>query len=92
MSVKIDKFGRELSLKNKQHKPLFSADCVASFNVCVARFNGMSWSDVCYLIDDEAEQERKQADRVELHKIHEARKQLYQQGLYELEEGEELEM
>jgi len=77
----LDMFGRDLSLK----KPLFSD--------YVARFKGMSWADINFLIEDEEEMKeakRKQADRKELCKIHEERKQLYAQGLYELEEGEEL--
>jgi hypothetical protein len=81
----LDMFGRDLSLKYKQYEPLFSD--------YVARFKGMSWADINFLIEDEEEKKeakRKQSDRIELCKIHEERKQLYAQGLYELEEGEEL--
>ena len=83
-SQNIDEFGRDLSLKPKEYKPLFDDYLV--------RFKGMSWADINYLIEDEEEAERKKAERVELLKAHEERKKLYQQGLYELEEGEELDM
>jgi hypothetical protein len=52
----------------------------------------MSWAEINWFIEDEEEEERKKAERVELLKAHEERKKLYQQGLYELEEGEELDM
>ena len=97
--VNIDEFGRDLSLKPEQQ-------VTSIFGGALDRFKGMSWADICYLIEDEEEEERqkeeeerqkevnkvKQAEREELRKALAERKQLYEQGLYELEEGEELDM
>ena len=88
----IDEFGRDLSLKpEKQVTSLFGG--------ALDRFKGMSWAEICYLVEDEEEEEMqreqdkvKQAEREELRKVLAERKQLYEQGLYELEEGEELDM
>jgi hypothetical protein len=90
--VNIDEFGRDLSLKpEKQVTSLFGG--------ALDRFKGMSWAEICYLIEDEEEEEVqreqdkvKQVEREELRKALAERKQLYEQGLYELEEGEELDM
>jgi DNA-binding transcriptional MerR regulator len=88
----IDEFGRDLSLK--QEKQVTSL-----FGEYTARFKGMSWAEITWLLEDEEEEERqreqykvKQAESEELRKALAERKQLHQQGLYELEEGEELEM
>jgi hypothetical protein len=88
----IDEFGRDLSLKpEKQVTSLFGG--------ALDRFKGMSWAEISYLVEDEEEEEMqreqdkvKQAEREELRKVLAERKQLYEQGLYELEEGEELDM
>ena len=88
----IDEFGRDLSLKpEKQVTSLFGG--------ALDRFKGMSWAEICYLVEDEEEEEMqreqdkvKQAEREELRKVLAERKQLYEQGLYDLEEGEELDM
>jgi len=85
-SINIDEFGRDLSLKPKQY------DFKSIFGTTLDRYKGMSWAEINWLIEDEEEEERKAAERVELLKAHEERKKLYQQGLYELEEGEELDM
>jgi hypothetical protein len=52
----------------------------------------MSWAEINWLIEDDEEKERKEVERIDLMKAHDERKKLYQQGLYELEEGEELDM
>ena len=97
--VNIDEFGRDLSLKPEKQ-------VTSIFGGALDRFKGMSWADICYLIEDEEEEERqkeeeerqkevnkvKQAEREELRKALAERKKLYEQGLYELEEGEELDM
>jgi len=90
--VNIDEFGRDLSLKPEKQ-------VTSLFDEYIARFKGMSWAEISYLIEDEEEEERqkeldkvKQAEREELRKALAERKQLYEQGLYELEEGEELDM
>jgi hypothetical protein len=90
--VNIDEFGRDLSLKPEKQ-------VTSIFGKALDRFKGMSWAEICYLIEDEEEEERqreqdkvKQAEREELRKTLADRKQLYEQGLYELEEGEELDM
>ena len=97
--VNIDEFGRDLSLKPEKQ-------VTSIFGGALDRFKGMSWADICYLIEDEEEEERqkeeevrkreedkvRQAEREELRKALAERKQLYEQGLYELEEGEELDM
>ena len=46
----------------------------------------MSWAEINWLVEDEEEQ----ANKTELQKLHDERKRLYAQGLYELEEGEVL--
>ena len=88
----IDEFGRDLSLKLE--KPVTSI-----YGSSLTRFKGMSWADITYLIEEEEEEEKqreedkvKQVKTEELRKILTERKQLYEQGLYELEEGEELDM
>ena len=78
----LDMFGRDLSLKYKRYEPLFTD--------YVARFKCMSWAEVCFLVEDEEQVERKQVRQAHFTKIHDERKRLYAQGLYELEEGEEL--
>ena len=91
----VDDFGRDLSLKPKQYEPIKSD--------FLDRFRGMSWVEMSYLLDDEeeaikdAEQAKKDAEkrlveREELRQTLVERKKLYQAGLYDLEEGEELDM
>jgi hypothetical protein len=81
----VDEFGRDLSLKPKQY------DFKSLFGNMLDRFNGMSWAEINWFLEEEEEEQQKQADRAELRKAHEERKQLYAKGLYELEDGEELE-
>jgi hypothetical protein len=90
--MKIDEYGRDLLLK-----PQKLANSL--FGDYFARFKGMSWAEINWLLEDEEEVERKKqeeevliAEREQLCKALTERKQLHQQGLYELEEGEELEM
>lgn len=80
----IDEFGRDLSLKPKEYKPI-------NFDF-LDRYKGMSWIEIEWLLEEEEEEEKKRAERSELLKTHDERKKLYHQGLYELEEGEELDM
>jgi len=84
----IDEFGRDLSLKPKKQ-------VTSIFGDLLERFKGMSWAEMAYLIEDEEEDEKekeRQTEREELRKVLAERKQLHQQGRYELEEGEELDM
>jgi len=78
---KNDEFGRDLSLKTKQTNNM----------ICdyLARFKGMSWAEITWLIEEEEEAERR---LVEKEKARDQRKKLFQQGLYELEDGEELDI
>lgn len=81
----IDEFGRDLSLKALSN----------SLEDYFAKFKGMSWADICYQIEEEEEkeeEERKIAEREALSKIIAERKVLNNKGLYELEEGEELDL
>jgi hypothetical protein len=83
----IDEFGRDLSLKSAQQNN--------SFKDYFVQFKGMSWADICYQIDEEEEkeeEERKIAEREALSKILAERKVLHNKGLYEFEEGEELDL
>ena len=94
----VDEFGRDLSLKPKQYEPI-------KFDF-LDRFRGMSWAEIEWLLDEEeeaeqakkdAEQAKKDAEkrlveREELRQTLAERKKLYQAGLYDLEEGEELDM
>jgi hypothetical protein len=85
----IDEFGRDISLrKQKNDKPQSTKD----------RFRGMKWADICDEIEEEIEkmcleqeQKQKAEDLIKFKKITNERKQLLQNGLYELEEGEILE-
>ena len=91
----VDEFGRDLSLKPKQYEPI-------KFDF-LDRFRGMSWAEMSYLLEDEEEAEkaaekakedakRRLVEREELRQTHAERKKLFNAGLYELEEGEELDM
>jgi hypothetical protein len=87
--ITIDEFGRDISLRNqKNDKPQSTKD----------RFRGMKWADICDEIEEEIEkmcleqeQKQKAEDRIKFRKITNERKNLLQNGLYELEEGEILE-
>jgi hypothetical protein len=80
----VDEFGRDLSLKPKQY------DFKTIFSNVTDRFKGMLWAEINWHLEEKEELERKQSDRAELQKVHGERKKLYAQGLYELEDGEEL--
>lgn len=97
----VDEFGRDLSLKSKQYEAI-------KFDF-LHRFGGMSWADICDLIEDEEEQaekpvEKKAKDcdikRTLVEREEELlrsqslveRKKLFNAGLYELEEGEVLDI
>jgi len=80
----IDEFGRDLSLKSQQMNSL-------SFESYFARFKGLSWVEIDEMAEEEEEQEKK-ADRAEFLKVLAERKNLLQKGLYELEEGEEVDL
>ena len=78
----IDAFGRDVSLKYQ-------------YQTMLTKFQGMSWSDISFTIEDEEAiklQQKKAADREELIKVLAERKKLVEQGLYELEEGEVVEL
>jgi hypothetical protein len=87
----IDEFGRDLSLKYKPYTSIFGN--------YLERFKGMSWAEMDYLLEEEEEEEKRKEEeekrnieREELRKELAARKKLYERGLYELEEGEELDL
>ena len=102
----IDEFGRDLSLKLEKSVTSFIYGSSLAARFQVARFKGMSWADITYLIEEEEEEEKqreaeekqREEDKVrqvkteELRKILAVRKQLHQKGLYELEDGEELDI
>jgi len=97
-SNNIDEFGRDLSLRPKQYKSIFGD--------ILDRFKGMSWAEMSYMEEEEEEERKRKEDEVkrkedEKKKLVEreqfrkelaARKKLVQQGLYELEEGEVLDL
>jgi hypothetical protein len=97
----IDEFGRDLSLKIQKpvqvETPILTqeeenAKAASNFTSYLARFKGMSWADISDMIEEEEEDERKKVETEELRKVLAERKELLQKGLYDLEEGEELEI
>ena len=87
MTSTIDEFGRDLSLKTRN----------SMFGDYFARFTGMSWAEMNDILEDEEEEEKmlenkknQDAYRENLLKVLTERKELVEKGLYELEEGEEL--
>lgn len=95
----IDEFGRDLSLKLEKSVTSFIYGSSLAARFQVARFKGMSWADITYLVEEEEEEEKqrkedkvRQVETEELRKILAVRKQLHQKGLYELEDGEELDI
>ena len=97
----IDEFGRDLSLKIQ--KPVQvettiltqeeeNANAANNFTSYLAKFKGMSWADIDDMIEEEEEEERRKVETEELRKVLAERKELLQKGLYDLEEGEELDL
>jgi hypothetical protein len=89
MSFTIDEFGRDLSLKTRN----------SMFGDYFARFTGMSWAEMNDILEEEEEEEKmlenkkkQDAYRETLLKVLGERKELVEKGLYELEEGEELDL
>lgn len=85
----IDEFGRDLSLKNRN----------SLFGDYFERFTGMSWADMNDILEEEEQEEKKlenekkdHAYRENLLKVLSERRELVEKGLYELEEGEELDL
>ncbi len=85
--LNIDEFGRDLSLKNRNSNSNNNPQC--NF---LARFANLSWAEIGYLIDEDDEKEEKKERQEELRKDLAERKRLYEKGLYELEEGEVIDM
>jgi len=81
-STTIDEFGRDVSLK----RPTYSTGSI--FGDYFARFKGMKWIDIEWLLEEEEEEETRKEN---LQKVLVQRKDLITKGVYELEEGEELE-
>lgn len=77
-NYKMDEFGRDVSLKQQ-------------FNY-LSKFKGMKWEEICFVVEDEEARQKNAAKKEELRKIMEYRKRLVDQGLYDLEEGEIVEM
>lgn len=91
-TITIDEFGRDLSLKSQPNTNSIFGDYFA-------RFKGMSWVDINDILEYEEEQEKMKedekkmkADRENLFKVIAERKELVKKGLYELEDGEELDL
>ena len=82
----IDEFGRDLSLKPK------TPPANSVFDEYFARFKGMSWVEIDEIAEEEEQEEIEKSDRVEFLKVLAERKNLLQKGLYELEEGEEVDL
>lgn len=85
----IDEFGRDLTLKTRN----------SMFGDYFARFTGMSWAEMNDILEDEEEEEKMlenkkkdHSDRENLLKVITERRELVEKGLYELEEGEELDL
>jgi hypothetical protein len=57
----------------------------------LARFRGMSWAEISYLVEEEEEAERALAKATEMRALATKRRELFAKGDYELEEGEILE-
>ena len=87
----IDEFGRDLSLKYPVYKPI-TCDYLK-------RFKGMSWAEITDLIEEEEEEEKRLQQEIaqEIQRQCElasrrqeavVKRQLLEQGLYDLEEGE----
>jgi hypothetical protein len=97
----IDEFGRDLSLKalkhvqeepQKQTQEEENEKAVIEFRKYLSQFKGMSWADIDDMVEEEEEEEKRKVEREELCKVLEERKELLKKGLYELEEGEELDL
>jgi len=89
MTSTIDEFGRDLSLKTRN----------SMFGDYFARFTGMSWAEMNDILEEEEEEEKmlenkkkQDAYRENLIKVLSERKELVENGLYQLEEGEELDL
>jgi hypothetical protein len=87
----IDEFGRDLSLKYPVYEPIRSE--------YLNRFKGMSWAEICYLVEEEEEEQerlqqeiaqeiRRQCELAARREEAIIKRQLLAQGLYDLEEGE----
>ena len=81
-----DEFGRDLTLKAQAELIEYVVDTY------FARFKGLSWAEIDWLVEEEEEEAQKNLETEELKKTLSVRKELHNQGLYELEEGEELEL
>jgi len=92
----IDEFGRDLSLKSAP--TLTCGDYLARFKG-LEHLKGMkSWVEISYLLEEEEEEEerqkaeeKKKVDAETLAAVLAERKKLVEKGVYELEEGEEVE-
>jgi hypothetical protein len=73
----MDEFGRNLLIKKEP-----------SYIEYLQRFKGMLWSDICFTIEEEEENIKKSKEKDEFRKTLAQRKQLVEQGIYQLEEGE----
>ena len=97
----IDEFGRDLSLKaqkhvqeepQKQSQEEENKKAAIEFTNYLSRFKGMSWADINDMVEEEEEEEKRKVEREELRKVLDERKELLKKGLYELEDGEELDL
>jgi hypothetical protein len=82
LNQNIDEFGRDLSLKKD----------ITEFMNWFERFKRMSWADIHYCMEEEEEREKIIAIKEKFRRLHEVRKELLKKGLYQLEEGEELDL
>ena len=98
----IDEFGRDLSLKSQKQVHVEAkvvsqveeenAKAASDFSLYISLFKGMSWVDIDEIVEEEEEEEKRRVETEELRKVLAERKELLKKGLYELEEGEELDL
>ena len=86
-----DEFGRDLTLKAQAELMEYVILTYFTDNY-YNRYKGMSWAEIEWLEEEEEEEAKRKLETDQLKKTLSARKELHNQGLYELEEGEELEL
>jgi len=78
-AIEFDEFGRDLSLRNE-------SSCY--YSIFPEEYRGLSWFDICCLEDDKREIEALNEEIKKLKSQDMERKKLYEQGEYDIEEGE----
>ena len=85
-------FGRDLNLKAQAELMEYVIDTYFTTVNYYTLYKGLSWAEISWLAEEEEEETQKKLETEELKKTLSVRKDLHDQGLYELEEGEELEL